>query len=120
MRGNGWTWTERSQPPLVFGDGELLQLFNTEPEVRGLVVAVEDGLIVVSGLELTRRGLMRARHIRFRVPWSAVLTFAIVENNIVITLDPKTAGRRNLVAVSQSLPTWEDALMKKGVARSEP
>lgn len=71
-----WAWKERDRDrPLAFGDAYLQGALISQVWIPNTALAHRDGVMQVSGLDLDRKGRMRARRVVFHVPWSSVTSW---------------------------------------------
>ena len=97
-----WEWKgEDRGPPLAFGDAYLEGAFLAWPASTAL--AHNDGIMQVGGLDLDRRGRMRARNVFFRMPWSHVTTFwrteIVVPSEVTRFRSMEYVGARDAIAL---------------------
>ncbi len=71
-----WAWKEeRRRPVLAVGDGYLQGLVNIQTWGPGTVVATDDGVFLLRGIDIRRDGRFRARGVLFRTEWTNIVGY---------------------------------------------
>jgi hypothetical protein len=121
-----WAWKEDPRhQPLAIGDAFLQGVLPTQTWAPSTAFALTDGVMQVAGLEIHRRGLMRAERVVFEVPWSQVESFQRgripppehieqwrrpKDDVVAVRVGRIGAGRDMILIVLQNLDQWCDAL----------
>lgn len=91
------------------GDASLIPLFaDTQPEVPGYAVAIDRGILLVSGLDVDRRGRLRATTLRASFDWSEVKEHDFQDGLALVQLRPSSGGW--LLAIRGNVKTWRPVL----------
>lgn len=104
-----WAWSEKSETPLAQGDATLVPLFvDTQPEVDGYAIAVDRGILFVEGLNVDRRGRLRASTMRAAFDWPDVAEHEIRDGIALVQIRPSSGGW--LLAIRGNAETWPAVL----------
>ena len=125
--GTRWAWKE-TDDTLAFGDSHLctpVDLHDYELVPKGFAVAEKRALLQVHGLDVTRRGTMRARHVVVSLSWSDVADYVVAQRDdsqaCVLRIRAGATGPTfaTFLVVVQNIHSWTDALRVVGVSEAE-
>jgi hypothetical protein len=86
----------------------MIPLFETQPEVNAYAIALPRGIILVSNLNVDRKGRLSARQLRATFAWTDVDTYELADGQMTVQLEPAAGGW--LLAIRGNAATWPAVL----------
>ncbi|MGH3443075.1 MAG: hypothetical protein ACRDUY_13740 [Nitriliruptorales bacterium] len=125
-----WAYKESREPPWDHaGNCYLVPLWMAEPAWTFYAVASAQGLRLLSGVDIDRRGRLRAHQVAHTIAWGSVgqwsrdrdaehpeslsLNLRAKRDSIVLTVSPDSTAGHPLVVLPGTADEWERVLRER-------